>query len=53
MLGKTEDALVEIRRLDTLLTGLNNKYDAKSVYKEDAFARYLSGAYIRVFRASG
>ena len=50
MLGKTEDALVEIRRLDTLLTGLNNKYDAKSVYKEDAFARYLSGL---IYESSG
>lgn len=50
MLGKTEDALVEIRRLDTLLTGLNNKYDAKSVYKEDALARYLSGL---IYESSG
>ncbi|MFZ3072390.1 MAG: hypothetical protein WA162_04030 [Thermodesulfobacteriota bacterium] len=50
MLGKTEDALVEIRRLDTLLTGLNNKYDAKNIYKEDAFARYLSGL---IYESSG
>src|SRR3990172_5760107 len=50
MLGKTEDALVEIRRLDTLLTGLNNKYDAKNVYKEDALARYMSGL---IYESSG
>ena len=41
--GRTEDALVEARRLDTLLAVYNDKYDKKNVYKEDAFARYLSG----------
>jgi tetratricopeptide (TPR) repeat protein len=41
--GQTEDALVEARRLDTLLAVYNDKYDKKNVYKEDAFARYLSG----------
>jgi tetratricopeptide (TPR) repeat protein len=40
---QAEEALVEARRLDTLLAVYNNKYDKKNVYKEDAFARYLSG----------
>lgn len=38
-----DEALVEFRRLDTLLTLYNSKYEKKNVYKEDAFARYLSG----------
>ncbi len=38
-----EDALVECRRLDSLLTLYNDRYDEKNVYKEDAFGRYLSG----------
>jgi hypothetical protein len=41
--GQTEDALVEARRLDTLLAVYNDRYEKKNVYKEDAFARYLSG----------
>ncbi len=41
--GESDDALVECRRLDTLLTLYNSKYEKESVYKEDAFARYLSG----------
>lgn len=41
--GQLDEALVEARRLDTLLAIYNNKYDKKNVYKEDAFARYLSG----------
>lgn len=41
--GQTDEALVECRRLDSLLTLYNSKYDEKNVYKEDAFARYLSG----------
>lgn len=40
---KPEDALVECRRLDSLLTLYNDRYDEKNVYKEDAFGRYLSG----------
>lgn len=43
MLDNYEEALVECRRLDSLLTLLNDKYDKKNVYKEDAFGRYLSG----------
>ncbi len=42
-LGRHDDALVECRRLDTNLTAINDKYEKKNVYKEDAFARYLSG----------
>jgi len=38
-----EDALVECRRLDSLLALYNDRYDEKNVYKEDAFGRYLSG----------
>ncbi|MEE4112968.1 MAG: hypothetical protein V2I40_09155, partial [Desulfobacteraceae bacterium] len=41
--GQPEDALVEARRLDTLLAVFNDKYEQKNVYQEDAFARYLSG----------
>ncbi len=41
--GQPDEALVEARRLDTLLAVYNDKYDKKNVYKEDAFARYLSG----------
>ncbi len=41
--GQLEEALVEIRRLDSLLNLYTTKYEEKNVYKEDAFARYLSG----------
>jgi tetratricopeptide (TPR) repeat protein len=41
--GEPDEALVEARRLDTLLAIYNDKYDKKNRYKEDAFARYLSG----------
>ena len=41
--GQPDEALVEARRLDTLLAVYNDKYEKKNVYKEDAFARYLSG----------
>jgi hypothetical protein len=42
-LGQWDDALVEARRVDHTLTLLNDRYERKNVYKEDAFARYLSG----------
>jgi hypothetical protein len=43
MLNKKDDALVECRRLDALLSVYNEKYTQnKNVYKEDAFGRYLS-----------
>ena len=41
--GELDEALVETRRLDTLLNVYNAKYVEKNVYKEDAFGRYLSG----------
>lgn len=41
--GDLDGALVECRRLDTLLGLYNAKYEQKNVYGEDAFARYLSG----------
>lgn len=41
--GQFDDALVECRRLDSLLLLFNEKYEKKNVYKEDAFGRYLSG----------
>lgn len=42
-LGEIDEALVEVRKVDHKLTLLNDRYDRKNVYKEDAFARYLSG----------
>ncbi len=50
MLGDFDEALVECRRLDSLLTLYNDKYDRKNVYKEDAFGRYLSGI---IYEAQG
>jgi hypothetical protein len=41
--GQLDEALVETRRLDSLLNVYNTKYVEKNVYKEDAFGRYLSG----------
>lgn len=41
--GQFDDALVECRRLDSLLSLFNEKYEKKNIYKEDAFGRYLSG----------
>ncbi len=41
--GEPDEALVECRRLDSLLTLFNDRYDHKNVYREDAFGRYLSG----------
>ncbi|CAB5106387.1 hypothetical protein D3OALGB2SA_2154 [Olavius algarvensis associated proteobacterium Delta 3] len=41
--GELDEALVECRLLDSLLGLYNTKYEKKNVYKEDAFARYLSG----------
>ncbi len=43
-LGLRDEALVECRKMDTLLSMYNNKYsEKKNAYKEDAFARYISG----------
>lgn len=40
-----ESAVVECRRMNSLLSVYNDKYETKNVYKEDAFARYLSGIF--------
>jgi hypothetical protein len=42
-LGLWDDALVEARKVDHKLSLLNDRYEKKNVYKEDALARYLSG----------
>ncbi|GAB6094437.1 hypothetical protein JCM14469_06890 [Desulfatiferula olefinivorans] len=42
-LGEYEEAMADCRRLDTLLSEYNSKYDTKNVYKEDALGRYISG----------
>ena len=42
-LGEIDEALVEVRKVDHKLTLLNDRYEKKNIYKEDAFARYLSG----------
>lgn len=42
-LGEMNEALVEARKVDHLLSLLNDRYEKKNVYKEDALARYLSG----------
>lgn len=41
--GEFEGALVECRKLNTLLTEYNDQYESKNVYKEDALGRYISG----------
>lgn len=41
--GNYESALVECRKLNTLLTEYNDQYEKKNVYKEDALGRYISG----------
>lgn len=43
MLGDLEEALVECRRLNTLLRMFNDRYENKNIYKTDAFILYLSG----------
>jgi hypothetical protein len=50
LLENFDEALVECRRLDSLLTLYNDKYEKKNVYKEDAFGRYLSGL---IYEAEG
>lgn len=42
-LGLWEDALVEARRIDHRLNVLSDRVKEKSAYREDGFARYLSG----------
>ena len=40
-LGKPDEALVESRKVELFLDGLGRQLQGKSVYKDDAFARYL------------
>lgn len=49
-MGRIDSALVEIRKVTHKLTLYNDRYEKKSVYKDDAFARYLSGI---LFEARG
>lgn len=42
-MDELDEALVEIRRLDSLLGMFADKYRDDEVYKKDAFGRYLSG----------
>lgn len=41
--GAREDALVEARRIDHRLNVLADRVPARDAYREDAFARYLTG----------
>ena len=41
--GQLDEALVEVRRLNTLLNTYVDQYKAEQLYKADAFGRYLSG----------
>ncbi len=41
--GQLDEALVEVRRLDSLLDLFADKYQGEEVYRADAFGRYLSG----------
>ena len=43
VLGNWTEALVEARRIDHRLNVLTDRTDAKAGYRDDAFARYLSG----------
>lgn len=42
-LGQLDETLVEARKVDHKLNLLNDKYEKKNRYKEDALARYLAG----------
>lgn len=42
-LGEWDGALVEARKVDHKLTLLNQRHQKGNTYREDAFARYLSG----------
>ncbi|HJT21677.1 MAG TPA: hypothetical protein VJ746_14460 [Nitrospira sp.] len=43
MLGQWQDALVEARRIDHRLNVLSDRVKDKQAYREDGFARYLTG----------
>ena len=40
--GNFEPSLIEVRKVNNMLVDINDKYEEKSVYREDAFARYMS-----------
>ena len=42
-LGQWQDALVEARRIDHRLNVLSDRTKEKAAYRDDGFARYLSG----------
>lgn len=42
-MGEYSEAMADCRRLDTMLSEYNSKYENKNVYKEDALGRYISG----------
>ncbi len=41
-MGDFSGTLVEARKVNNLMNLLSSRYEGKSIYKEDAFARYLS-----------
>ena len=43
VLGEWQDALVEARRIDQRLNVLSDRTQEKNAYRDDGFARYLSG----------
>lgn len=43
VLGEWQDALVEARRIDHRLNVLSDRIEGKNAYRDDGFARYLSG----------
>jgi len=43
VLGQWQDALVEARRIDHRLNVLSDRTQEKNAYRDDGFARYLSG----------
>ena len=43
VLGQWQDALVEVRRIDHRLNVLSDRTKEKNAYRDDGFARYLSG----------
>lgn len=49
-LGQLTEALVEARQIDHRLNVLSDRVTGKDVYRDDAFARYLSGI---LYEASG
>lgn len=63
-MDQPDEALVEVRRLDSLLSMFADAYPDDAVYKKDAFGRYLSGmlheadgalddAFIDYYKAAG